>query len=49
MLADKQKTFDYFADEALASKEEMEIDDTTFSKIMNEEVTRISKEIVNES
>ena len=49
MLADKQKTFDYFADEALASKEEMEIDDTTFSKIMNEEVTRVSKEIVNES
>ena len=30
-------------------KEEMEIDDITFSKIMNEEVTRVSKEIVNES
>ena len=49
MLADKQKTFDYFADEALASKNEAEIDDTTFSKIMNEEVARVSKEIVNET
>ena len=44
MLADKQKAFDYFADEALASMNETEIDDTTFNDIMNEELERIQKE-----
>lgn len=48
LLADKQKTFDYFADEALASKSELEVDDTSFEKIMEEERKKVQEDVVDD-
>ena len=45
VLANKQKTFDYFADESLASKQELEIDDNIFDSLIDEEIERITNEV----
>ena len=46
VLKNKQKVFDAFADDALASEIETEVDDKTFNQIMEEELQRIKYEKV---
>ena len=46
VLKNKQKVFDAFADHALASDIETEVDDKTFNQIMEEELQRIKYEKV---
>ena len=48
VLKNKQKVFDAFADDALASEIETEVDDKTFNKIMDEELSRIKYENIVE-
>ncbi len=48
VLKNKQKVFDAFADDALASDIETEVDDKTFNQIMDEELSRIKYENIVE-
>lgn len=48
VLKNKQKVFDTFADDALASDIETEVDDKTFNQIMDEELSRIKYENIVE-
>jgi len=43
LLEEKQKQFDAFADESVAAKESMEIDEKTFGDLITEEIDRINK------
>lgn len=43
-LEEKQKVFDEFADKSVAADETLEIDDTTFGNIIEEEIERIKEE-----
>ena len=45
VLKNKQKVFDAFADDALASDIETEVDDKTFNQIMEEELAKIKYEV----
>ncbi len=44
MLQDKQREFDAFADKSVAAEQSIEINDTKFGDIINEEIERIKKE-----
>ncbi len=43
LLKDKQKVFDAFADKSLAAQLNMEIDESTFNNLIEEETARINK------
>ena len=44
MLEEKQREFDAFADKSVAAEQSVEISDTKFGDIINEEIERIKKE-----
>lgn len=44
LLQSKQEIFDAFADDSISAKESLELDQTSFQKIIEEEIERIKKE-----
>ena len=42
LLRDKQEQFDAFADESVAARESIELDEASFKEIINAEIERIN-------